>query len=453
MREQIPASLTNGHRDRPPVAALGDRRLVAQVGLALVLANVRYWTSVAPIVRREMRRWEQRAQAIHDDELRMLALEKLRGEGFHAEAAAMLATLAPRSHRRDLVEAIVALELLFDYLDGLTERPSEDPLREGERLFEALTDAVVVPAAGTGKNLQRPPRSDDGGYLEILSRTVSDALARLPAALAITEVAQRTAVRSGQAQTRMHAAAALGTEQVEEWARREAKGTGLQWRELLAGAASSVLVMHALIAAAADPSTTPEEAGEIESAYLSTCTVLTLLDGLADHDQDTQTLGMETRGVEDREDSSPPTRPLTPGGVGETDGTGGLSDADSSPSGICSLGYLSFYDDPEELSQTLTAAAQRAVAQTRALPNGPHHAMTLVGVVAYYTSHPGARGKLAAPIVKRLQAELEPLISPTLALMRGWRLAKEMRAGNRRAPRGRGLASSLEKSCGIGGVQ
>ena len=88
-------------------------------------------------MRRELRRWEQRALAIEDPALRALALEKLRGEGFHAEAAAMLATLAPRCHRQDVVEAIVALELLFDYLDGLTERPSGDPLGEGERLFGA----------------------------------------------------------------------------------------------------------------------------------------------------------------------------------------------------------------------------------------------------------------------------------------------------------------------------
>jgi len=83
----------------------------------------------------------------------------------------------------------------------------------------------------------------------------------------------------------------------------------------------------------------------------------------------------------------------------------------------------------------------------------------LIGVVAYYTSAPGARGELAAPIVKRLQAELQPLVSPTLALMRAWRLAKRMRAGNRRAPSSRGLASSLDKSRfldrsrGSGGVQ
>ena len=66
--------------------------------------------------------------------------------------------------------------------------------------------------------------------------------------------------------------------------------------------------------------------------------------------------------------------------------------------------------------------------QARALPNGPHHLMVLVGVVAYYTSAPGANSELAAPIVKPLQRQLAPLIFPTLALMRAWRLAKRVRA-------------------------
>jgi tetraprenyl-beta-curcumene synthase len=216
----------------------------------------------------------------------------------------------------------------------------------------------------------------------------------------------------------MHAASRFGTEQVEAWARSEAEGTGLGWRELLAGAASSVLVLHALIAAAADPATTGAQAGEIESAYLSTCTVLTLLDGLVDHDQDTRSVEAD--------------RP----------------------------GYLSFYEDRDELAQTLTGAAQRAAAQTRALPGGPHHAMMLVGVVAYYTSDPGAGGELAAPIVKRLQDHLRPGIGPALLVMRAWRLAKRMRKRDyRRSPAIRGLASFLErsrfldKSRGSGGMQ
>jgi tetraprenyl-beta-curcumene synthase len=406
--------------DQRPVGALGDRGLVARAGLALLLANVRYWTSVAPVVRGELRRWEGRALGIEDPGLRALALEKLSGEGFHAEAAAMLATLAPRSYRRDAVEAIVALELLFDYLDGLTERPSGDPLGDGERLFGAYTDALAAGSESNGSALdsndEEPARRDelrwaDGGYLEELSGAVRAALARLPAAAAIAPLARVSAARSALAQTRMHAASQLGTEQVEAWAQREAEGTGLEWRELLAGAASSVLAVHALIAAAADPATTPQEAAEIEAAYLSACTVLTLLDGLVDHEQDRL-------------------------------------------SGDESLhGYISLYEDPHELSQTLSGAAQRAAAQVSALRNGPHHAMTLVGVVAYYTSAPGAGGELAAPIVKRLQEELRPLILPTLALMRGWRLAKRLRAGNRRVPQSRGLASSLGKSRGIGGVQ
>ena len=42
----------------------------------------------------------------------------------------MLATFAPRAARAQVVEAIVASQLLFDLLDGLTERPSADPMGE-----------------------------------------------------------------------------------------------------------------------------------------------------------------------------------------------------------------------------------------------------------------------------------------------------------------------------------
>jgi hypothetical protein len=293
----------------------------------------------------------------------------------------MLATLAPRAHRSTVVEAIVALELLFDYLDGLTERPSADPLAEGERLFAALFDAVAMDSAGTGVS-PALPRDDDGGYLDALSRTVALAVAALPAVPAIAGVAERTVQRSATAQIQMHAAPELGVARLREWASAEANGSGLGWRELAAGSASSVLVLHAMIAAAANPDTTPEEAAEIASAYLSMCVVLTLLDGLVDHEHDTG-----------------------PGGSGAP-------------------GYLGLYDDPAELPDVLGAAARRAATQARALPNGAHHLTILVGVVAYYGSAPGADGELARPAIARLRAELAPLIAPTLAIMRAWRSAR-----------------------------
>ncbi|HWX98130.1 MAG TPA: DUF2600 family protein [Solirubrobacteraceae bacterium] len=364
--------------------SLDDRRQIAQVGLALVAANARYWTTVAPIVRSELRRWELHAHAIEDPTLRALALSKLRDEGFHAEAAGMLATLAPRTQRRSIVEAIVALEVLFDYLDGLTERPSPDPLQDGGRLFTALIDAVT-PGTDEAGVRSGPTRGYDG-YLQTLSRAAALALSRLPGAPAIADVAKLTAERSAQAQIRMHATPALGQWQLQEWATAEGDGSGLDWRAFAAGAASSVLVLHALIAAAGDPRTTQQVASEIAGAYLSTCVLLTLLDGLIDHEHDT--------------DAGGPSAP----------------------------GYLGLFDDPEALPDVSGEAARRAAAQTRLLPHGAHHVMILVGVAAYYASAPGAGGELARPVVARLRRELAPLMSPTLAIMRAWRSARRTRS-------------------------
>lgn len=368
------------------VRALGDPRLLTRTSLALLLANVRYWTSVAPIVRRELERWQLCAARIEDAELRALAFSKLREESFHADAAAMLATLAPRAHRRSVVEAIVALELLFDYLDGLTERPSSDPLQDGERLFRTLLEAVAPALPDSGE------RSEVSGYPEMLSKAVALALARLPAASAIAATASRSASRSAQAQTRIHAVSQIGAAQLEEWAASERavsepQTTELGWRELAAGAGSSVLVLHALIAAAANPHTTVEQAAQIERAYLSTCVLLTLLDGLVDYEQD-----------------------LAAGG----------------PHGP---GYIGLYEDREQLPELLCESARRAVLQARALTDGPHHVMLLTGVVAYYSTAPGAGSEIAKPAMARLKCELAPLISPTLALMRTWRRVKR-RAGD-----------------------
>lgn len=330
----------------------------------------------------QLRRWELRARAIDDPELRELALGKLHTEAFNAEVATTLATLAPTARRRHAVEAIVALELLFDYLDGLTERPSTDPLRDGNSLFRAFTDALDATAEQGGDYYREHPGSGDGGYIEELSRTVRDAVARLPGARAIDGPARRSASRCAQAQIRIHAEPRLGAEQLEEWAAREAQGTDLQWRELAAGAASSVLAVHALIAAAADPRVTSEEAVEIETAYLSICVLITVLDSLVDHDADMR---------------------------------------------VDEPGFIRLYDDRDRLAETLANVAARAVRQAGALRDGAHHVMTLAGVVAYYISDPGASGELARPVAERLRAELAPLIYPTLAVMRTWRLAKRAR--------------------------
>jgi tetraprenyl-beta-curcumene synthase len=365
--------------------------MLARTGLALVAANARYWPSVWPLVRTQLRRWEQRAHAIEDRELRSLALWKLEHERFNAEVAATLATLAPGPQRSDAVEAIVALELLFDYLDGLTERRSGDPLGDGEALFAGLRDAVDLGAAGDREYFGEHP--GDGGYLSELSSTACAALARLPAAGAVAPAAQRAAALCSQAQVRKHAAATTGREQLESWARQETAETGLGWRELIAGAASSVLAIHALIAAAADAHTTPEQAAQLAEAYLLIGVLITALDSLIDEAEDL--------------------------GAGEE-------------------GFVGLYQDHGQLAEALLYVEGRAAAKASTLEHAPHHVMTLAGVVAYYTSAPAARSGIARPIAEQLQRQLRPLILPTLAVMRTWRLAKRARrrlAGG--APRAR----------------
>jgi len=370
-------------------SALEDRGLALRAGGALVLANARYWTTVAPLVRRGVAEWERRASAIPDPVLRAAALAKLREARFNIDTAATLATLAPRNHRATAVEAIVALEVLSDYLDGLTEIPLRDPIEDGRHLFGAFTDAIAHTGEPGGDYYARYPQSDDGGYIAELIAVVHTALARLPARDAVAEAMTRAGARSAEAQLRTHAVASLGRAQVEEWASAEAPGAGVGWREFLAGAGSSVIAEHALIAAAADPRTTPQQAERIDAAYLSASALATMLDCLVDYERD-------------------------------------LSE------GRLEIGYMQIYEDQAMFADDLASVARRAVRRARVAPHGVHHVMTIVGITAYYTSESGASGSFAAPIAERIQQELRPVITPTLAVMRAWRAARGLRAARRR---------------------
>jgi tetraprenyl-beta-curcumene synthase len=343
----------------------------------LLVASVRYWGTVAPPVRAELGHWRGRAEAIPDDGLRELALGKLRDEAFNAEAGAMLATFAPRAARGAVVRRIVASQVLFDLLDGLTERPATDPRGDGERLFAAFTDPLRVPSAADG-----PPADAAGGYLGELSLAIRTAGAELPRAASVADAAFAIGRRAAAAQVRMHSASALGVEQLRVWAETEADGTGLQWRELAAGAASSVLAIHALSAAAADPLTTPADAAAIERAYLPVCALLTLLDGVTDRDEDAR----------ERRES-----------------------------------YVSLYTDPSDLGHAMMESLIEGYERARGLTRAPSHLMILAGVVAYYASTEGARSGFARPLIEPLHRRLRALIAPSLIVMRAWRSAKQYR--------------------------
>jgi tetraprenyl-beta-curcumene synthase len=366
------------------VAAFADRRLLARAAAALAIANLRFWPTVVPHVRTQLTNWQQRAHAITDPSLKTLAVSKLRDEHFNAEVAATLATLCAPQHRPTVVEAIVAAEVLYDYLDGLTELPTPEPLRDGRQLYRAFTDAVAIESLLEPSNdyFRYHPSSDDG-YLDELVLTVRSAVSSLPSSAAIVPFARRATERCAEAQIRSHAVPRLGVGQLEQWARREAAANApIGWLGFLAGAASSVLTVHALIAAAAEEHLTSQRAAAIDAVYLSTAVLSTLLDGLVDYGEDC------------REGRS---------------------------------GYIGYYPDSDSLARDLILAARNAVDNARPLPSGPHHVMTAVGVVAYYMTAPGGESEYARSVTSGLYKELSPLIPPTLRIMRVWRAAKRFR--------------------------
>jgi tetraprenyl-beta-curcumene synthase len=362
-------------------SARADRPSTTRAGAALLLANVRYWPTVAPLVRVQLNRWERHARAIPDPVLKALALQKLDEEGFNAEVAATLATLAPRARRARVVEAVVALEVMYDYLDGLTEQPAPDPQRNGRQLFKAFTDAVTLGVVPDRDYYRYSPRVNDGNYLRQLAGVVTLMLSQLPASAAVAKVAYTSAARCAEAQVRVHTQHRQ-SDQLQDWAAQEATGSALRWQEWLAGAVASVLTVHALIAAAADPRTTPRHAAEIDRTYLSISALSTLLDSLVDYRHDART---------------------------------------GTPS------HLQCYPDHHLLSLSLIHLSRHAAAQALALPNAAHHVMTLIGVAAYYTSAPAASQEPARQLLTQIQDELQPLIVPTLGLMRTWRRAKCLR--------------------------
>jgi tetraprenyl-beta-curcumene synthase len=354
----------------------------ARAMAALARANVRYWPTVLPAVHRRLRHWERRAAGIPDPHLRRLAEEKLAGERFNTEVAATLATLAPRQRRRQAIDAIVPLQVMYDYLDGLSEEPAEDSLATSRRLFSAFTDALSPGQSDATDYYGGCARREDDGYLAALVAACRDAFGRLPGAVVVATAAREAALRCGEAQTRTHAIAALGTDQLAEWAGPPATEAKLSWWEYTAGATASILSVHALIAAAAEGRASAAEARALDSAYLHIAAISTLLDSLIDRERDR---------------------------------------AEGAHS------FVSYYESERAMAEGIGRVVARASGEGGRLPNGGHHRMTAAGVAAYYLSAPAASRPPASAVRARVVAELRPVILPGLGIFRLWRGAKAAR--------------------------
>jgi tetraprenyl-beta-curcumene synthase len=415
-------------------AAAGARRRAALVPAAFAALTARYWLSVYPRFRREARDWRERAGQIPDPALRGLALETLREERGNLEGAAAFAVLAPHAERARVVRALVAFQAIYDYADTLAEQSSSDPAANGRQLHLALLDAlgrdgggstdhadsdsdsgpghmesshadradqadsdqadsghVDSNRAGTAGYYAYSARQDDGGYLGELIAACAAALGTLPGYAAVAARAQAAAARMVDFQSLAHDDRADSKERLADWAeRRTPHGSGLEWWETAAGAASSLLVF-ALIAHAAGSNTGEARAEAIERAYFPWIGALhVLLDSLVDQ-------------------------------------------ADDARAGRHSL--VEHYGSPSELTGRLRAIAAGAVQASGTLPDGARHELILAAMASFYLSQPAASSPAGAPAKAAILATLGERATLAMWLFRV-RAGRYVRAGRRGRRRG-----------------
>ncbi len=241
------------------VSALGDRPTHGAGGRRAGARERSLLDDRRATRRTQLRRWERCARRIRDPPCKRSRLAKLREERFNAQVAATLATLAPRAHRKHAVRSDRRARGPI----RLPRRPDRaavtDPLRDGRQLSQRSPTPSPRPmnAAGTTTATTHNPTTT------ATSKPGRDRQERACSTACSGRDRRGGAARAPCAVPRHRSAPtpspARGPPSLKSGPHAKPRTLRLSGASIFAGAASSVLGLHALIAAAADPRTTPED--------------------------------------------------------------------------------------------------------------------------------------------------------------------------------------------------
>lgn len=330
---------------------------------------------VLPSVRDTLAGWQRLASRIPDASLRRDALVTLRRERLNFEGAALFAVLAPR-HRLELLRCLVAFQLLLDVLDTLNERPAPDMLANGRRLQAALPEALD-PSRPITDHLAAHPAREDGGFVRAIVEHCRAACRRLPRYDLVAERATLHARRLDIQVINHDPDLGRRERAMAAWARAEFPDEDRLAPWELAAAASATLQIHALLALAADPRTTPETVAAVDDAYFPWVNAATtLLDAYVDQPSD-RAAGNHN--------------------------------------------YVERYGGTRVAGERLAEIVREAVTRASALPRGDRHAVIVSGMVAMYLSHEAARSpelRASSRAIRRAAGPLQLVQVPVLRALR-----------------------------------
>jgi tetraprenyl-beta-curcumene synthase len=319
---------------------------------------------------------------IPDAVIREDALLALARKRTHAHGAALFWIL-PRRRNLQLLRLLVAYELIWDLLDNLSEHAAAAGQTDGRQLHLAIAEAID-PGARISDYYEQHPWHEDGGYLRALVEACRAGCAKLPSYGRVRELALRDA-RMAQVLALNHDPdQARRDDGLRRWVGDHFPGQRLaSWWEI-AGAASAPLTIHALLALAAEPACTDAEIVAVHRAYfpwLSAAT--TMLDSYVDQAEDAE-------------------------------------NGDHS--------YVSHYPGSDCAERGVQQLVLRSVAEARALPRGPTHAIIAAAMVTMYLSKSSARTPAMRKTTHSLVCAGGSLTRLLLPILRAWRIANAQRS-------------------------
>jgi tetraprenyl-beta-curcumene synthase len=240
-----------------------------------------------------------------------------------------------------LLRLLVAYELIWDFLDNLSERAVAAGHLDGRHLHRAIAEAIDLQAP-LSDYYRKLPWREDGGYLRALVEACREGCRRLPCYPLVRDLAVREARRAHVLSVNHDPDPQRRDAALRRWVAVEFPGAQtVSWWELT-GAASAPLAIHALLALAAEPSFRVEEIARVHGAYFPwICAATTMLDSYVDQPEDV------------------------------------ASGAHS---------YVSHYPDPQRAVRDIRTLVLRALSGACALRDGHRHAVVAAAMIAMYLS-------------------------------------------------------------------
>jgi hypothetical protein len=188
------------------------------------------------------------------------------------------------------------------------------------------------------------------------------------------DVLARATELCGQAQSHNHAISGRDQSRLVAWSLAQVPDrSDYLWWELAAGGISC-LGIHALLASAADPESTVQDAAEIDATYFpAICAISALLDSLADYHLDAHSSNHS---------------------------------------------FVAHYRDSSHAAERLIAIAADATERIKVLRHSRDHAIILAGIISYYLSSSSVQEGFTAPVAEELLRSAGSLVTPMHAVMR-----------------------------------